>query len=48
MTRAELLQRMSSQEMSEWQGYFILENEERERQNLARQARTGAKSRMRR
>ena len=32
MTREELLNKMSSQEMTDWMAFFILRNEEREKQ----------------
>jgi len=41
-----MLARMSSRELTEWQAYFRIENEEMEEQRLSSQARAGAKTRM--
>lgn len=45
MTVGDMLSRMSSRELSEWQAYFRLENEEMEQRNLARQSQTDVQTR---
>jgi len=45
MTVGELLARCSSRELSEWQAYFRIENEDREQDRLANQSRADVKTR---
>lgn len=45
MTVGELLDRISSRELSEWQAHFILSNEEMEEQQMAASAVSGAANR---
>lgn len=45
MTVGELLARISSRELTEWQAYFILEAEEREHRNMVASAESGAERR---
>lgn len=45
MTVGELLNRISSRELTEWQAHFILENEEREKQEMIASAESGAEKR---
>jgi hypothetical protein len=45
MPVAEMLARLSSQEISEWRAFFILENEEMEERKLANQSRADVQRR---
>lgn len=45
MTVGELLSRCSSRELSEWQAYFRIENEDSEERNLANQSRADVQKR---
>jgi hypothetical protein len=45
MTVGDLLNRCSSRELSEWQAYFRIENEDRDKQNLANKSRAEVKKR---
>lgn len=45
MTVGELLARISSRELSEWQAHFVLINEEQEQNAMIRSAESGAETR---
>jgi hypothetical protein len=45
MTVGELLARVSSRELTEWQAHFILCNEESEQREMVRSAESGAENR---
>jgi hypothetical protein len=45
VTVGELLARISSRELTEWQAFFILEAEDREQQEMAASSMSGAESR---
>lgn len=44
MTVGELLHRISSRELTEWQAYFLLEAEDRQADDLARQSAAGVEA----